>query len=192
MSVSPLVLLVLQIVASFVALGLLAHTVVAPRLRRLPPDRALSALLWIHVPRYIPLALLAPGQIGPDVSLAAVRTIAWGDFASAVFATAAIVALYVRGLAGLRWVRAFTLVSVLDIVVALTVGLGSAVYEHPLGVAWYVLTLYVPAVCVSQAMIVGALGWIPRPRTVLGGGARADDPSHVSSSSVAPRGEGVS
>ncbi len=171
MTVSPLDLLVLQIVASFVALGLLAHTVVAPRLRRIPRDRALAALLWIHVPRYIPLALLAPGQIDPQVSLAAVRTIAWGDFASAVFATAAIVALHVRGAAGLRWVGAFTVVSVLDIVVALAIGLGSGVYQHPLGVAWYVLTLYVPAVCVSQAMIVGALGWIPRRRGQLGGAA---------------------
>lgn len=149
---SPLALLLLQISASFAALGLLVHTLVWPRLRSMPRRAALSALLWVHVPRFIPLGLLAPGQTSPEVSMAAVQSIAWGDFLSAAAAFVALLALHRSG--SLRWLWIFVLVSSVDIVGALTVGLGSGVYLHPLGVAWYVLTLYVPVVCVSQLLIV--------------------------------------
>src|SRR5262249_11138594 len=92
-----------------------------------------------------------------DVSPSVASTIAWGDFASAALAVAAILALHTRGDAGIGWVWAFTIVSTTDIAVALAVGLGNGVHEHALGVGWYVLTLYVPLVCVAQVMIVGLL-----------------------------------
>jgi hypothetical protein len=57
-------------------------------------------------------------------------------------------------------------VSTLDIVMALSTGLGSGVYEQALGVGWYVLTFYVPLVCVSQLMIGTYLA--RRPRTFAG------------------------
>lgn len=154
---SPLALLSLQIVSTFVVLWIFASFVVSPRLRVLPREDALRPLLWVHTARYAPLALLAPGQTARDAPLHAVQTIAWGDFISAVLAVAALVALHHRRERGLGWVWAFSIVSSVDIVVALTVGLGSGIFEHSLGVAWYVLTFYVPLVCVSQAMILKVL-----------------------------------
>lgn len=147
----PLVLLGIQIVFSFAALTVLARAV-APRLGALPQARALELLLWVHVPRSAPLALLAPGQVH-GVAPAVLQTIAWGDFASAVLALASIVALRARARGALGWVWGFAVVSTVDIVGALTTGLGSGVYEHSLGVGWYVLSLYVPMVCVSQIMM---------------------------------------
>lgn len=160
-------LLALQIASSFAVLGLLASTVVAPRLRRLPTERQLVALLWIHAPRYIPLALLAPGQTDSAVAPSVASTIAWGDFICCVLALAAIVALQLRGRDAFAWVWLFSSISTLDIVVALAIGLGGGVHNHALGVSWYVLTLYVPLVCVSQLMIVMTL----RSRVVAGGAA---------------------
>jgi len=55
------------------------------------------------------------------------------------------------------WVWIFSLASVVDIGTALTVGLGSEVYRYPLRIGWYVLTVYVPLVCVSQAVILSML-----------------------------------
>jgi hypothetical protein len=155
--VPPLLLLAIQIASSFTVLGLFAATVAAPRLRALPRVRALQALLWAHTPRFAPLSLLAPGQTSADVPSSVTSTIAWGDFASAALAAAAIVALHARGEGGLGWVWTFTVVSTIDIALALSVGLGSGVHEHALGVGWYVLTLYVPLVCVTQVMIASAL-----------------------------------
>lgn len=154
---TPLALLAAQVTSSFVVVGLFCAWVVAPRLATASEERALASLLWAHAFRYVPLALFAPGQTAPDVSPLVVRTIAWGDFAACVMAIVALVALHLRGKRALPVVWAFSVVSAADIVVALATGLGSGVHEHPLGVGWYVLTLYVPVVCVTQAMIIARL-----------------------------------
>lgn len=151
----PIALLAIQIVFSFAAYGVLAKSI-TPWLRATPRTTALELLLWTHVPRAAPLALLAPGQV-IGVSSAVTSTIAWGDFVSAVLALAAIVALRARGERAARWVVLYAIVSGIDIVAALTTGLGNGVQEHALGVGWYILTLYVPLVCVSQGMLVQAL-----------------------------------
>jgi hypothetical protein len=126
-------------------------------------ERALLPLLWVQVPRYVPLALLAPGQTDPSVPLSVIQTIAWGDFSCAVLALLAVAVLHRQRKDALSFVWTFSVVSCVDIVIALTVGLGSGVHEHALGVGWYVLTLYVPLVCVSQAMILMKL--VNRPAT---------------------------
>lgn len=162
----PLALLALQLTSSFVVFGLFANLVVAPRLRLLPRNEALLWLLWPHTLRYVPVALFAPGQTAPEISPVVLRTIAYGDFASASLALVAIAALHAGGTSVLAWVWAFAVVSTLDIVLALALGLGSSIYEHALGVAWYVLTLFVPLICTSQFMVASAL--VRTPRRPLG------------------------
>lgn len=125
-------------------------------------ERALVPLLWVHAGRYVPLALLAPGQIGSAVPERVAWAIAGGDFAAAGLALVALLALHRRGAGGLPWVWLFSVVSTVDIGVALAVGLGNGVQHHPLGVSWFVLTLYVPAVCVSQ-ILIGGLLFRPQP-----------------------------
>ena len=150
---APLLLLAAQILLSFLTFGLAAQRL-APPLAALPRERALGLLLWVHAFRYAPLGLLAPGQAAPEIPLQVLNIIAVGDLASALLALVALVLLRLRAKAALGWVRLFSLVSVLDIGTALSVGLGNHVYQYPLGVGWYVLTLYVPLVCLSQALIV--------------------------------------
>lgn len=152
--------LLVQISFSFIALSVLAARLL-PRARRLPRRQLLELLLWTHVPRAVPLGLLAPGQavgVAPEVA----NAIAWGDFTCAALALAGVGALQTGGERAVRWVWLFSLVSVADIVTALVLGLGGGVYERPLGFSWFVLTLYVPLVCVSQAVIGGFLLMPPR------------------------------
>jgi hypothetical protein len=154
-------LLLVQISFSFSALCVLAARML-PQVRRLPRLQVLEFLLWTHVPRAVALGLLAPGQavgVAPEVA----NAIAWGDFTCAALALASVVALQTGGERAMRWVWLFSLVSVADIVTALVLGLGSGVYRSPLGVSWFVLALYVPLVCVSQALI-GALLLMPPRR----------------------------
>ena len=153
MSVPPLALLALQITMSGLALAWLTHTVVLPALRAMPSRRALAAMLWVHVPRYVPLALLAPGQTDAAADDSAISVIAWGDFTASVLAIAALVALHRSSRAGVPWVWVFFVESTVDIVAALSLGLGSGIHEQALGFGWYVLTLYVPMVCVSHGLI---------------------------------------
>lgn len=160
---TPLALLLTQIGFSFAALGTLALRL-RPWARRTPTPLVVELLLWLHVPRHVALGLLAPGQ-ATGVAASVARTIAWGDFTCAVLALVAIVALRVIGPRVLRWLWLFGLVSWTDIALALAVGLGAGVYATPLGVGWFVLTAYVPLVCISQAALtaIGAGRRAPRP-----------------------------
>lgn len=152
----PLLLLAGQIAVSFLVFGLGAAHLHAP-LRLLRPERALVPLLWVHAFRFIPLGLLAPGQSGPGVALEVASPIAVGDLVSALCALAALALLHRRAPVARTAVWIFWLVSLADIVVALSLGLGHQLYREPLGVSWYVLSVYVPLVCVSQAMILVTL-----------------------------------
>jgi len=149
----PLQLLALQVVLSFLTFGLAAKRLARP-LAAMPRERAMELLLWPHAFRYLPLGLLAPEQSSPAVPLKVLGTIAAGDLVSALLALAALVMLLSGARTAVSWVGIFSLASVIDIGTALTVGLGNHVYRYPLGVGWYVLTLYVPLVCISQAMIL--------------------------------------
>src|SRR5207244_7477378 len=60
---SPPTLLGVQWTLSLVAYALLARWYVAPRLAARPREDAVVPLLWIHVFRYAPAALFAPGQV---------------------------------------------------------------------------------------------------------------------------------
>lgn len=159
---TPLALLLTQIGFSFAALGTLALRL-RPWARRMPTPLVIELLLWLHVPRHVALGLLAPGQ-ATGVASAVASTIAWGDFSCAVLALLAIVALRTIGPRTVRWLWLYGLVSWLDIALALTLGLGAGVYATPLGVSWFVLTAYVPMVCVSQVVLttIGAGRRLPR------------------------------
>ncbi len=152
----PLLLLLAQIAISFLTFGLAARRV-APWLAALGQARALELLLWVHAFRFIALGLLAPGQTAREIPLAVSSTIALGDLASALLALVALLMLQLRAKATLASVWFFSIVSLLDIATALALGLGNQVYRQPLGLSWYVLTIYVPLVCVSQIMIARQL-----------------------------------
>ena len=150
---SPLVLLLIQLAMSFAAAGLFSRRVALPWLATRSREGALAPLLWVHVFRYLPLGLLGPGQVDVGATRMALVTIAAGDWAASMLALAALGVLYTRGATALGWVWSFVAVSTIDIVVALTLGLGAGIYRYPLGVGWFVLTVYVPVVVVAQVLL---------------------------------------
>ncbi len=160
----PLQLLAVQIALSFLAFGLAAKHLVRP-LGAMPHRRALEVLLWPHAFRYLPLGLLAPEQSSHEIPFGVLGTIVAGDLIAALFALTALAMLRSGAWTALAGIWSFSLASTIDIGTALTVGLGNHVYRYPLGIGWYLLTLYVPLVCVSQALIFIALLRKPDPST---------------------------
>src|SRR5712691_6191250 len=89
----PVVLFGIQFTLSLVAYSLLALWYAVPRLSRLPLERALMPLLWVHAFRIVGGTILAPGAVGPGVPMEFRRMIGYGDMATAVLALLALVAL---------------------------------------------------------------------------------------------------
>jgi hypothetical protein len=153
----PFWLLNLQFTCTLVAFALIAIWWIVPALARLPKESALVPLLMVHVFRYAPMALFAPGQVATGLPASTVQTIAYGDLISAMVALAAAIALKLRSPAGLPLAWLFTLVGLADVAVALAAAIGAGVYEFALGFNWYIVTFYVPVLCVTHVMIVWLL-----------------------------------
>jgi hypothetical protein len=154
---NALQVLSIQSSLSLVAFALIARWHVAPRLSKLPREAALVPLLWVHVFRYVPLALYATEQVDrrmpPDVAAA----IGYGDLISGVAALIALLALRwkIRGALACVWI--FSAIGSADLVFATYKAVGAQIYKLYLGWNWYILNLYVPMLLVSQVMIVHRL-----------------------------------
>ncbi len=171
----PFHVFAIQQTLSFVAFGLIARWHIYPRLAAKPLHEALVPLLWIHVFRYAPLTLFAPGQASTEVPIAAVQRIAFGDFVSGLLALAALIAL--RG----KWPNALAAVWIanvfgaLDYVHAVAVGVNAEMYNHYIGWSWYILNFYTPMLVVSHYLMFYLL--ITRRRQTADG-APADRGQH--------------
>jgi hypothetical protein len=161
---SPFQVLATQQTLSLVAFALLARWHVAPRLAVLPRAEALTPLLWVHVFRYAPLTLYAPGQVDPLIPADAAAAVAYGDLAAAPVAMVALAALKLRARGAMALVWAFSVVSVADLVYATWKAVGAEMYRFPMGWNWYILNFYVPMLVVSQAMILHRLVRDPRQK----------------------------
>ena len=154
---SSLHVLAIQFTFSLVAFGLLARWYVAPRLARIAREAAIVPLLWVHVFRYAPLALYATGQVDPRVPADVAVAIGYGDLVSAVLALVAVCALELRAAAAIPLVWIFTIVGSADLVYATYKAVGAQLYKLYIGWNWYILNFYVPALVVSQWMMIREL-----------------------------------
>jgi hypothetical protein len=160
---SAFAVLSIQSTLSLVAFALIARWHVAPRLRALSSEDALVPLLWVHVFRYAPLALYAPGQVDSSIPADVAAAVGIGDLISGLLALAALVALRLRAGAaiGLAWL--FTFVGVGDLAFATYKAVGAQMYRFYMGWNWYILNFYVPMLVVTHVMIVRRL-YRPRAR----------------------------
>jgi len=151
---TPFRVLQIQSTLSFAAFALIARWHVAPRLATRSLEDALVPLLWIHVFRYAPLTLYAPGQVDAGIPADVLGAVAYGDLAAALFAFVALLAVKyrLRGAVALTWL--FTVVGTADLVFATVKAVGAEMYRYPMGWNWYILNFYVPMLVVSQMMIV--------------------------------------
>lgn len=153
----PIVLFSLQFTLSLVAYVLIAAWYVVPRLTAKPREAALQPLVWVHAFRMVGGTVLAPGAVGAAVPLLFQRMVGIGDLATSVLALAALAALRARlsGAIALVWI--VVVVGLADTINAIIQSMRYNVFTQALGVNWVIVTLYVPALLVSSALILWQL-----------------------------------
>jgi hypothetical protein len=86
----------LSVLMNFVASGIVAKLYVWPRLRVMSREEALLPLVAPHMFRFVGLSFLVPGVVSPSLSPDFARPAAYGDFAAALLAIIAVLALSTR------------------------------------------------------------------------------------------------
>ncbi len=164
----PIVLFGIQFTLSLLVYALLASWYVVPRLASVPKElalvpllwslcsgpSALVPLLWVHAFRIIGGAILAPGATDPAVPADFRTMIGYGDMITAFLAIIALLALRARFRGALAVVWLFLIVGTADTVNVIVQSIRDSVFTHPLGVNWLIVTMYVPALIVSNVLIV--------------------------------------
>jgi hypothetical protein len=149
----PIVLFGIQFTFSLVAYALIAWWYAAPRLSGLPREVALVPLVWIHAFRIVGGTILAPGAVDAAVPSDFRTMIGYGDMVTAVVAMLALIALRRRMPVAIALVWLGLTVGLLDTVNAIIQSMRYSVFTYGLGVNWVIVTMYVPALLVSSALI---------------------------------------
>ncbi len=130
---------------------------VNPWLRRLTRADALTALLWLHVFRYVALQTYSAQHAGFPISDAGLTDIVLGDVGGAIIAFLAIAFLRFRSRLGVLLAWVLIAETAYDTVTNIQGGMK----EHLLGAAsgptWFILAFYVPAIVVTMLLIAWQL-----------------------------------
>jgi hypothetical protein len=86
----------LSILMSFIAFGNVTKIYIWPRLRVMPREDGLIALLVPHIFRFVGLSFLVPGVLSPSLPREFAAPAAYGDLVAAVLAMIAMLALWRR------------------------------------------------------------------------------------------------
>lgn len=147
--------------AASVAFGMLAWGAVClnyvwPRIRDLPLHAAVRPILHLNLFRYIGLAFIVPGVVGPDLSAAFAAPTAYGDLGAMVLAWLALIA------GSSRYSRiailAFNVWGLSDLLNAFyqaTIGVG--IDPSSLGAAWFIPTVAVPLLLWTHGLVFAML-----------------------------------
>lgn len=152
---NPRALFGLSVVMSLVAFALIAALFIWPQLQVVNTASALTALVAIHMYRFIGLGFLVPGVANAALPPAFARPAAFGDLMAAILAVIATLALSAHASGALVVVWVFNLWGAGDLLYAMvngprrlaTVGPGS------LGAMYFVPTIVVPALLVTHGLI---------------------------------------
>ncbi len=141
---------VLQFVMSLLVWGLLAHWLLAPWLEKQSLNEALFFLTVPHAFRHIGMVFVVQGVVVQPLPETFAAPAAYGDLLTGVLALAALVALR-NSWSGARvavWI--FSIVGTVDLLNALRQG---GPWMIDFGAAWYIPTMLVPLLLVTQMMI---------------------------------------
>src|SRR6266571_4763706 len=83
----------ISVAFSFTAWGVVTARYFWPKLRILPQRDAVRSLLTLHAFRFVGLAFLVPGVVGPDLPAAFARPAAFGDLVATILALLALAVL---------------------------------------------------------------------------------------------------
>ena len=154
---SPVLAALLGTTLSFIVFAIASAWYVVPWLKVKPPADALTALVWVHVFRYVALQIHAAQKFGFVISDAGRDGILYGDLAGALVAFAAIAALRYRARGAHLLVWLLVIESVLDLTYGKVVGLQQNLYASANAVTWLILGFYVPALWISLALMLWQL-----------------------------------
>jgi len=131
----------------------LAYWWIYPWLNEKPKRDALTILTVPQMVRYVGLALLVPGLVGPGAALHALLPNAALDYTTALLAVFAFIALNVRSPIALGVVWLMVLVGLTDfLVLPILVPLESIASQLYAG--WYVAAMVVPFILVTQILLL--------------------------------------
>lgn len=130
-----------------------------------------SVLASVHVFRYIGLIALLPQHLDPapfHFSHTYLLQVGWGDTAAAALAMIAIVALLKRWESAMLWAWTFVIVGTADTLNAGPQFVLAITDEKLVGaLGWLILTIYVPALLVTEATMLTLLVKRLRSHSVL-------------------------
>lgn len=141
-----------------VGVSLLTYTLIAvwyvvPHLSMQPRVQALLPLVLLHTFRTVGLVFLLPQVTGGALPLSFAIPAAYGDLLTTGLALLTAFALRFRPGLALPLVWLFNLVGITDLLFAMGKGAMVGLPFFHLGVAWFLLALYVPLLLVSHILV---------------------------------------
>lgn len=158
--------------AASVAFGLLAWGAVCinyvwPRIRELPLQAAVRPILHLHLFRYIGLAFIVPGVVGPNLQPAFAAPVAYGDLVAMALASVALMMGSHRYSRIAVW--AFSLWGFADLLFAFYQGtIGVGIDPASLGATWFIPTVAVPLLLWTHVLVFASLLRTSRSGRFLG------------------------
>ena len=150
---NALLAFLLSVGGSLLSYALIAIWYVVPRLSKLPRVEALLPLILLHTFRTVGLVFLFPQVTGGALPPGFAAPAAYGDLLTAGLAGLAIFALRLWPGWALPLVWLFNLVGIADLLFAMYNGAVTGLPFFHLGVAWLLLTFYVPLLLVSHVIV---------------------------------------
>ena len=157
----------ISVLFSFTAWGVVTARYLWPKLRILPQRDALRSLLTLHAFRFVGLAFLVPGVVGPDLPAAFARPAAYGDLVATILALLALAVLATSWGPAVAWL--FNLWGAADLLYAFYQGLFRArLSPGSLGAGFFIPTVIVPLLLITHALMFRLLLQRPVSQTRRG------------------------
>jgi len=149
--------LAVQCTFSLLVFFLIFKWYLIPKITKETKYDVLALLLLVNVFRYLPLSLFLPGQVAAEFPDYFKATIVHGESLAGILALIALLLLKSKKRSAIAYTWLFSVVSILDMVVVLTLAMKEKVYELPLGANYFTVSVYVPLLIVSQTVILKIL-----------------------------------
>lgn len=143
----------LQLLLSCVVCATVAKWYLWPTLTKLSINSALIPLVFVHVFRYVGMALLVTGMVDPKLPREALSAAAYGDLLAAALALASIFALRGRCRFAIPLVWVFSTWGFVDLLNTLRGVVQTNLPSFNLGAVYFIYTFYAPMVVVTHLMI---------------------------------------
>ena len=114
---------------------------------------AVLPLLILHSFRYLGLGLIVDGQIAPRVPREALLIMAYGDFAAAVAALLAAIAIATKSKIGSLMVLLFSVIGIADLIAVGPIAYKAGVFTADIGTMWFILVTLAPALLLTHIFI---------------------------------------